>query len=73
MSRCQRSYSATQYAVLTSVSSVGSRVFGVLAGALVAAAGWPVFWVCTALIAIPAIALIRWLPFDDGSGGTPGA
>jgi MFS transporter, PAT family, beta-lactamase induction signal transducer AmpG len=73
MSRCERSYSATQYAVLTSVSSVGSRVFGVLAGALVATAGWPVFWLCTALIAIPAITLVRWLPFDDRPAGTSGA
>jgi PAT family beta-lactamase induction signal transducer AmpG len=80
MSRCDRSYSATQYAVLTSVSSVGSRVFGVLAGMLVATAGWPVFWLCTALVAIPALLLVRWLPFDpaaytrgDAARGDPSA
>jgi MFS transporter, PAT family, beta-lactamase induction signal transducer AmpG len=73
MSRCDRSYSATQYAVLTSVSSVGSRVFGVVAGKLVAAAGWPVFWVCTALIAVPALALVRWIPLDERPAGTSGA
>lgn len=73
MSRCDRSVSATQYALLTSLSSVGWRVFGFLAGAVVTAAGWPVFWICTALIAIPAIALVRWLPFDEGPAGTSGA
>jgi PAT family beta-lactamase induction signal transducer AmpG len=67
MSRCERSYSATQYAVLTSLSSVGSRVFGFAAGALVATAGWPVFWVCTAVIAIPAIVMVRWLPGTTGA------
>ncbi len=42
MSACSPSVSATQFAILTSLSSVGQRVFGGLAAAqVVEAAGWP--------------------------------
>lgn len=65
MSRCDRAFSATQYALLTSLSSVGWRVFGKWAGEAAAALGWPAFWVGTMLVAIPALVLVRWLPFEE--------
>jgi PAT family beta-lactamase induction signal transducer AmpG len=57
MSKCSPAVSATQFAVLTSLSSVGQRVFGPLADDVVAAVGWTGFFVVTSLLALPGIAL----------------
>jgi PAT family beta-lactamase induction signal transducer AmpG len=65
MTRCDPAVSATQYAILTALSSVGGRLFGVLIGPIQGAVGWGGLWAVTAAIAIPALALIRWLPTDD--------
>lgn len=65
MSRCDREVSATQYALLTSLSSVGGRVFGFAGGDLVAAHGWAAFWAVSAALVVPALVLIRWLPTDE--------
>jgi MFS transporter, PAT family, beta-lactamase induction signal transducer AmpG len=52
--------SATQFALLTSTSSVGQRVFGFLTDDVVTAWGWPGFFAVTVLLAIPG-ALLAWL------------
>ena len=52
--------SATQFALLTSLSSVGQRVFGFLADDVVVAWGWPGFFVVTVVLAIPGV-LLAWL------------
>jgi PAT family beta-lactamase induction signal transducer AmpG len=57
MSLCTPAVSATQFALLTSLSSVGQRVFGPFAAKLVGAAGWSGFFICTSLMAIPGLAL----------------
>ena len=57
MSKCAPAVSATQFAILTSLSSVGQRVFGPLADDVVGWVGWPGFFVATSLIAIPGIIL----------------
>ena len=64
MSRCDRAFSATQFALLTSLSSIGGRLFTVAGSALQAAAGWPVVWLATAGVALPALLLVRWLPAE---------
>lgn len=64
MSRCEPAVSATQYAVLTSLSSVGAHLLAFAAAALIEAEGWTVFWAGTAALVIPAIALVRYLPDD---------
>lgn len=69
--------SATQFALLTSLSSVGQRVFGPLAGDVVHALGWPGFFAATAAMALPGLALAWWiardarLAGDAASGGVP--
>jgi PAT family beta-lactamase induction signal transducer AmpG len=68
MSRCDRAVSATQYAILTSLSSVSFRVFGFLGPLVIGAVGWAGFWVGTALVAIPALVLVAWLPFEERIG-----
>jgi PAT family beta-lactamase induction signal transducer AmpG len=62
MSRCDRSVTATQYALLTSLSSIGGRVFGFTAGPIVEALGWAGFFGVTAALAVPALLLARFLP-----------
>jgi PAT family beta-lactamase induction signal transducer AmpG len=62
MSRCDRAYSATQFALLTSLSSIGGRVFTFAGAALQAEAGWAAVWLATAAVAIPALVLVRFLP-----------
>jgi PAT family beta-lactamase induction signal transducer AmpG len=57
MSACTPAASATQYALLTSLASVGHRVFGPFTSNVVAAVGWPGFFVVTAVLALPGIGM----------------
>jgi PAT family beta-lactamase induction signal transducer AmpG len=65
MSACSRSVSATQFALLTSLSSVGKNVFGWAAGDVVARAGWPMLFVAAAVLALPGLALARYIEIDQ--------
>jgi MFS transporter, PAT family, beta-lactamase induction signal transducer AmpG len=70
MSATSRAFSATQFAVLTSLSSVGQRVFGALfAGDLVASVGWPGFFASTAAMAIPGLFLAWKIGRTEFVGG----
>ena len=57
MSVCTSAVSATQFALLTSLSSVGQRVFGPLASDVVATVDWSGFFVVTSAMAIPGLVL----------------
>jgi len=59
MAMCSPAVSATQLALLTSLSSVGQRVFGPLADDVVGLVGWSGFFVTTSLLAIPGVLLVR--------------
>ena len=59
MGACSPVASATQFALLTSLSSVGNKLMGPFAAYLVAEVGWPGFFVATAAFAIPGILLAR--------------
>jgi PAT family beta-lactamase induction signal transducer AmpG len=61
MSACSPAVSATQMALLTSLSSVGQRVFGWLADDVVAAVSWSGFFVVTAAMALPGLLLAWWV------------
>jgi PAT family beta-lactamase induction signal transducer AmpG len=60
MTVCSPAVSATQFALLTSLTSVGQRVFGLLAGDVVNAVGWAGYFSVCAAMALPGIALV-WL------------
>lgn len=62
MSLCNRRYSATQYALLSSLSSVGGRFVGASSGVFAEAFGWPTFFALTIAAAAPALVLLRFLP-----------
>ena len=58
---CSRDFTATQYALLSSLATVGLNVLAASGGALAEALGWiPFFVVCT-LFCAPALLLLLWL------------
>jgi PAT family beta-lactamase induction signal transducer AmpG len=60
MALCDRRFSATQYALLSALSSVGRVYVGPVAGYLVAGFGWQPFFFFSFLIALPGLALLIW-------------
>jgi PAT family beta-lactamase induction signal transducer AmpG len=61
---CDRRFSATQYALLTSLSSLLGRLFGFAAGAL-GDYSWPLLWIATAAVAVPGLVLAVAIPMED--------
>jgi MFS transporter, PAT family, beta-lactamase induction signal transducer AmpG len=61
MSLCNRRFSATQYALLSAFASVGRVWVGPLAGVLIETLGWPVFFIVSTVLALPALAMLWWL------------
>ena len=56
-----RAFTATQYALLSSLAAVPLRTLGASSGWLATALGWPDFFVLTTLAALPAMGLMLWL------------
>ncbi len=61
MSLTERRYSATQYALLSSLSAISVRISGPAAGHLAEAFSWPIFYGFSVLGAIPGLALLAWM------------
>lgn len=60
MSLCNPSFSATQYALLSSLMAVSRDILVAPAGKLAEQTGWPLFFLLTLVAAVPGLAL---LPF----------
>jgi PAT family beta-lactamase induction signal transducer AmpG len=60
MSLCNSRFSATQYALLSSLAAVGRIVISPTSGFLVESVGWAVFFFITTLVALPGLAVL-WL------------
>ena len=60
MSLCQQRFTATQFALLSAFASVGRVWVGPLAGVLAQSIGWPVFFIVSTVVALPALVLL-WL------------
>ncbi len=58
MSLCNHSFSATQYALLSALASLGRVLFGPVTGELVAAMGWANFFFVTFVAALPGLWLL---------------
>jgi PAT family beta-lactamase induction signal transducer AmpG len=58
MALCNHSFSATQYALLSALASLGRILFGPLTGGLVEAMGWANFFVLTFVAALPGLWLV---------------
>ncbi|MGA2402064.1 MAG: AmpG family muropeptide MFS transporter [Syntrophobacteraceae bacterium] len=65
MSLCDKRFTATQYALLTSFMAVSRIVAGAPTGAVAQALGWPVFFSLSILGAVPGIVLLtRFAPWN---------
>lgn len=60
-SLCRVNYTATQYALLSSLSAVGRTFLSSSSGAAAVALGWPMFFLFSSLLAVPALALLWYI------------
>ena len=58
MTLCNKSFSATQFALLSALSAVGRVYVGPVAGWFVESRGWPLFYLFSILAALPGIGLL---------------
>jgi PAT family beta-lactamase induction signal transducer AmpG len=63
---CNKSFSATQFALLSSASTLAGRTLGASAGFVVAAGGWATFFGATMCMAVPALILLSFIPTNPG-------
>lgn len=60
MSLCNQQFSATQYALLSSLYAVGRDILVAPAGKIVENIGWPWFFLFTMILALPGLLLLPW-------------
>jgi PAT family beta-lactamase induction signal transducer AmpG len=60
-SLCSTAFTATQYALLSSLSAIGLRTIGGFSGVLASALGWVGFYALTIFAAVPAMLVMLWL------------
>src|ERR1035441_5697491 len=71
-SLCSPAYTATQYALLSSLALLGRTVVASSGGILSEKIGWVRFFLLTSVVALPAIFLFIWIgPRDDSSKTRP--
>lgn len=61
MAICNHRYTATQYALLSSLAAIGRIFVAPTSGYLVESIGWPSFFFITFLTALPGLWLLWWL------------
>ncbi len=62
---CSKKYSATQYALLTSLMMLAVSVISVYSGVWAEKMGWYAFFVFTGCLMVPALVLLRYLIFKE--------
>ena len=60
-SLCSPAYTATQYALLSSLASVGRTLVASSSGVLAEALGWVRFFLLTTVVTVPALLLLVWI------------
>jgi PAT family beta-lactamase induction signal transducer AmpG len=60
MAMCNRRYTATQYALLSSLAALGRIFISPTSGFLVESTGWAIFFFITFLTALPGLSLLWW-------------
>ncbi|MES2984270.1 MAG: MFS transporter [Pseudomonadota bacterium] len=58
---CRVNYTATQYALLSSLAAFGRTWLSTPSGALAQAVGWELFFAIASVMAVPALLLLCWL------------
>lgn len=70
---CNRNFSATQYALLSSLSAIPMQLLGAVSGYLAEGLGWTNFYLATTVGMAPALLLLVGIPRDVGEKGQPEA
>jgi PAT family beta-lactamase induction signal transducer AmpG len=70
-SLCSPAFTATQFALLSALASLGRTVVASSGGALSEKIGWIRFFAMTSIIGLPAIILIIWIGPRDDVGKSP--
>lgn len=66
MSLCNQRFSATQFALLSSLMAVSRSLLAAPAGGIVEATGWPLFFVLSLVAALPGLLLLPvFAPWND--------
>lgn len=65
-SLCNIRYTATQYALLSSLAALARTLFSTPAGAVAESIGWPAFFIASTFMAIPGLVLL-WMLKKKGS------
>ncbi|MDE3169318.1 MAG: MFS transporter [Acidobacteriota bacterium] len=65
-SLCSPEFTATQYALLSSLTFLGAKVFGAFSGVLADAVGWVPFFLIATAATIPALLLLVWIMRREG-------
>lgn len=60
-SLCNKLYTATQYALLSSVMSISRDVFSATSGVVASVLGWKLFFVFSAILSLPSILIIYFV------------
>lgn len=58
---CSPAFTATQYALLSSLAAVGRTLVASSAGVMVDALGWAPFFILTTVATLPALAFLLWI------------
>jgi MFS transporter, PAT family, beta-lactamase induction signal transducer AmpG len=58
---CSRDFTATQYALLSSLATVGLNVLAASGGALAEAVGWIPFFIASTALCLPSLLILWWI------------
>ena len=64
-SLCSPAFTATQYALLSSLAAVGRTLVASSSGVLADALGWAQFFLLTTVVTVPALLLLVWIERKD--------
>lgn len=62
---CSPAFTATQYALLSSIAVVGRTLVASTSGVLAESLGWPSFFLLTTVVTAPALLLLVWIARRD--------
>jgi PAT family beta-lactamase induction signal transducer AmpG len=62
---CSPAFTATQYALLSSLAAVGRTLVASSSGVMADRLGWPSFFLLTTVVTLPALLLLLWLARRD--------
>ena len=68
---CNIAFTATQYALLTSLAAIGRTTLSASGGALADTLGWSPFFVLATMACVPGLLLLAWIMRSEHTAGPP--